>query len=190
MVADAGTFEEWDKGLTSGNPLHYKGYEEKVEALQEKTGLDEAVVTGKARIAGNEVVLAVCDGRFMMASMGYAVGEKITRAWNVPQMKTSCDLIYLFRWSEDAGRDYFADADGKDFSGIKRHSDAGLLYVTVLTDPTTGGVTASFAMLGDIIIAEPQALIGFAGPRVIEQTIGEKLPEGFQRQNFFWNMDL
>ena len=185
MVADAGTFEEWDKGLTSGNPLHYKGYEEKVEALQEKTGLDEAVVTGKARIAGNEVVLAVCDGRFMMASMGKVVGEKITRA--VEKATSERLPIIIFACSGGARMQegiHSLMQMAKTSAALKRHSDAGFLYIPVLTDPTTGGVTASFAMLGDIILAEPGALIGFAGPRVIEQTIGQKLPEGFQRAEF------
>ena len=185
MVADAGTFEEWDKGLTSGNPLHYKGYEEKVEALQEKTGLDEAVVTGKARIAGNEVVLAVCDGRFMMASMGKVVGEKITRA--VEKATSERIPIIIFACSGGARMQegiHSLMQMAKTSAALKRHSDAGFLYIPVLTDPTTGGVTASFAMLGDIILAEPGALIGFAGPRVIEQTIGQKLPEGFQRAEF------
>ena len=185
MVADAGTFEEWDKGLTSGNPLHYKGYEEKVEALQEKTGLDEAVVTGKARIAGNEVVLAVCDGRFMMASMGKVVGEKITRA--VEKATSERIPIIIFACSGGARMQegiHSLMQMAKTSAALKRHHDAGCLYVSVLTDPTTGGVTASFAMLGDIILAEPGALIGFAGPRVIEQTIGQKLPEGFQRAEF------
>ena len=185
MVADAGTFEEWDKGLTSGNPLHYKGYEEKVEALQEKTGLDEAVVTGKARIAGNEVVLAVCDGRFMMASMGKVVGEKITRA--VEKATSERLPIIIFACSGGARMQegiHSLMQMAKTSAALKRHHDAGCLYVSVLTDPTTGGVTASFAMLGDIILAEPGALIGFAGPRVIEQTIGQKLPKGFQRAEF------
>lgn len=185
MVADADTFEEWDKGLTSGNPLHYKGYEEKVEALQEKTGLDEAVVTGKARIAGNEVVLAVCDGRFMMASMGKVVGEKITRA--VEKATGERLPIIIFACSGGARMQegiHSLMQMAKTSAALKRHHDAGCLYVSVLTDPTTGGVTASFAMLGDIILAEPGALIGFAGPRVIEQTIGQKLPEGFQRSEF------
>ena len=185
MVADAGTFEEWDKGLTSGNPLHYKGYEEKVEALQEKTGLDEAVVTGKARIAGNEVVLAVCDGRFMMASMGKVVGEKITRA--VEKATSERIPIIIFACSGGARMQegiHSLMQMAKTSAALKRHHDAGCLYVSVLTDPTTGGVTASFAMLGDVILAEPGALIGFAGPRVIRQTTGEKLPDGFQRAEF------
>ena len=172
MIADPDTFEAWDEGLTSGNPLHYKGYEEKVKMLQEKTGLDEAVVTGKAKIEGREVALAVCDGRFMMASMGKVVGEKITRAVErATQARMQEGIHSLMQMA-------------KTSAALKRHHDAGQLYISVLTDPTTGGVTASFAMLGDIILAEPNALIGFAGPRVIEQTIGQKLPKGFQRSEF------
>lgn len=185
MVADEGTFEAWDEGLTSGNPLRYKGYEEKVKALQEKTGLDEAVVTGKAKIGGNDVVLAVCDGRFMMASMGKVVGEKITRA--VERATEEKLPVIIFTCSGGARMQegiHSLMQMTKTSAALKRHHDAGQLYITVLTDPTTGGVTASFAMLGDIILAEPNALIGFAGPRVIEQTIGQKLPKGFQRAEF------
>ena len=189
MIADEGSFEEWDMDLDgmdgSPDPLQFKGYSEKIKKLREQTGLKEAVVTGRVKINGKQAVIGVCDGRFMMASMGYAVGEKITRAVeratneNLPVILFTCSggarmqegIISLMQME-------------KTSAALKRHSDAGLLYVTVLTDPTTGGVTASFAMLGDIIIAEPQALIGFAGPRVIEQTIGEKLPEGFQRAEF------
>lgn len=185
MVADAGTFEAWDEGLTSGNPLHYKGYEEKIQALQEKTQLDEAVVTGKAKIDGSEVVLAVCDGRFMMASMGKVVGEKITRA---VERATEEELpVIIFTCSGGARMQegiHSLMQMSKTAAALKRHHDAGQLYISVLTDPTTGGVTASFAMLGDIILAEPKALVGFAGPRVIEQTIGQKLPKGFQRAEF------
>lgn len=184
-IADEGTFEEWDKGIVSGNPMEYKGYEEKVAALQEKTGLDEAVVTGSARIDGRKIVIGICDGRFMMASMGEVVGEKIARAVEratkerLPVILIACSggarmqegIVSLMQMAKTA-------------AALKRHSDAGLLYISVLTDPTTGGVTASFAMLGDIILAEPKALIGFAGPRVIEQTIGQKLPKGFQRAEF------
>lgn len=189
MIADEGSFEEWDMDLDGmdgpPDPLQFKGYSEKIKELREQTGLKEAVVTGRVKINGKQAVIGVCDGRFMMASMGYAVGEKITRAVeratneNLPVILFTCSggarmqegIISLMQME-------------KTSAALKRHSDAGLLYVTVLTDPTTGGVTASFAMLGDIIIAEPQALIGFAGPRVIEQTIGEKLPEGFQRAEF------
>ena len=184
-IVDDGTFEPWDMGLENTNPLGYKGYPEKVEALKKTTGLDEAVVTGKAVIDGMETALGVCDGRFLMASMGEVVGEKITR---MVERATKEKLpVIIFTCSGGARMQ-----EGivslmqmtKTSAALKRHSDAGLLYITVLTDPTTGGVTASFAMLGDIILAEPGALIGFAGPRVIEQTIGQKLPKGFQRSEF------
>ena len=185
MVADEGTFEEWDQGLTSPNPLEYKGYEEKLCSLQEKTGLNEAIVTGKASIDGTETVIGVCDGRFLMASMGEAVGEKIARA---VERATKLRLpVILFACSGGARMQEGIVSlmqMAKTSAALKRHSDAGLLYISVLTDPTTGGVTASFAMLGDVILAEPKALIGFAGPRVIEQTIGEKLPKGFQQSEF------
>ena len=189
MIADEGSFEEWDMDLDGmdgpPDPLQFKGYSEKIKKLREQTGLKEAVVTGRVNINGTQAVIGVCDGRFMMASMGYAVGEKITRA--VERATNEKLPVILFTCSGGArmqeGIISLMQME-KTSAALKRHSDAGLLYVTVLTDPTTGGVTASFAMLGDIIIAEPQALIGFAGPRVIEQTIGEKLPEGFQRAEF------
>ena len=185
MIADEGTFEEWNRNLPPENPLGFRGYEEKLAELREKTKLNEAIVTGKAKINGTEVVLGVCDGRFMMASMGSVVGEKIATAFeratreNLPVILFACSggarmqegIVSLMQMA-------------KTSAAVKRHSDAGLLYVSVLTDPTMGGVTASFAMLGDIILAEPNALIGFAGPRVIEQTIGQKLPKGFQRSEF------
>lgn len=185
MIVDAGSFEEWDKGIASGNPLHYKGYEEKLDTLREKTGLDEAVITGEAKICGSRAVIGVCDGRFLMASMGRVVGEKITRA--VERAVEKRLPVILFACSGGARMQ-----EGivslmqmvKTSAALKRHSEAGLLFISVLTDPTTGGVTASFAMLGDVILAEPNALIGFAGPRVIEQTIGQKLPKGFQRSEF------
>lgn len=189
LVTDAGSFEEWDAKIDEGerpeNPLDFRGYTEKVEALRVKTGLDEAVITGKATICGYPVVIGVCDGRFMMASMGHAVGEKITRA--VERATEERLPVVLFTCSGGARMQEGIISlmqMAKTSAALKRHSDAGFLYIQVLTDPTTGGVTASFAMLGDIILAEPGALIGFAGPRVIEQTIGQKLPEGFQRAEF------
>ena len=189
LVTDAGSFEEWDAKIDEGerteNPLNFRGYTEKVEALRVKTGLDEAVITGKATICGYPVVIGVCDGRFMMASMGHAVGEKITRA--VERATEEGLPVVLFTCSGGARMQEGIISlmqMAKTSAALKRHSDAGFLYIPVLTDPTTGGVTASFAMLGDIILAEPGALIGFAGPRVIEQTIGQKLPEGFQRAEF------
>lgn len=185
MIADEGSFEEWDKEFQGGNPLEYKGYEEKLTGLREKTGLTEAVVTGKVYIDGNAAAVGVCDGRFLMASMGGAVGEKITRA--VERATAERLPIILFACSGGARMQEGIISlmqMAKTSAALKRHSDAGLFYISVLTDPTTGGVTASFAMLGDIILAEPKALIGFAGPRVIEQTIRQKLPKGFQRAEF------
>ena len=185
MVTDEGSFEEWDSDLQGGNPLEYKGYEEKLEKLQEKTGLSEAVITGKAKIDGRETAIGVCDGRFLMASMGEVVGEKIARA--VERATEERLPVILFACSGGARMQEGIVSlmqMAKTSAALKHHSDAGLLYISILTDPTTGGVTASFAMLGDVILAEPKALIGFAGPRVIEQTIGQKLPEGFQRAEF------
>ena len=185
MITDEGSFEEWDSDLQGGNPLEYKGYEEKLKKLQEKTGLSEAVITGKAKIDGRETAIGVCDGRFLMASMGEAVGEKIARA--VERATEERLPVILFACSGGARMQEGIVSlmqMAKTSAALKHHSDAGLLYISILTDPTTGGVTASFAMLGDVILAEPKALIGFAGPRVIEQTIGQKLPEGFQRAEF------
>lgn len=185
MTVDEDSFEEWEKDMEFVNPLEFKGYEEKVKSLKEKTGLSEAVVTGKASIEGNPAVIAVCDGRFLMASMGQVVGEKITRA--VERATKEQLPVIIFACSGGARMQEGIVSlmqMAKTAAALKQHSDAGLLYVSVLTDPTTGGVTASFAMLGDVILAEPKALIGFAGPRVIEQTIGEKLPKGFQRSEF------
>lgn len=185
MLVDKGTFEPWFEGLEISNPLGDKEYEKKLLEVKEKTKLEEAVITGKALINGSEVALAVMDGRFLMASMGEIVGEKITRTVekateeNLPLVIVACSggarmqegIISLMQMA-------------KISAALKRHSESGNLYISVLTDPTTGGVTASFAMLGDIIMAEPDALIGFAGPRVIEQTIGQKLPKGFQKSEF------
>ena len=185
MVIDEGTFEEWNEDLTGGNPVNYKGYPEKLEAVREKTKLHEAVVTGKGRINGIETVIAVCDGRFLMASMGWAVGEKITRAVERATEERLPVIIYACSGGARMQEGITSLMQmAKTSAALKRHSDAGLLYISVLTEPTTGGVTASFAMLGDVILAEPGALIGFAGPRVIEQTIRQKLPKGFQRAEF------
>lgn len=185
FFTEADSFEEWDTGLSTENPLHMIGYPDKIKALQDKTKLDEAVITGKARIGENEVALMVMDGRFLMASMGEVVGEKIARG--VERATKEKLPVIIFTCSGGARMQEGMTSlmqMAKTSAALKRHSDAGLLYITVLTDPTTGGVTASFAMLGDIILAEPKALIGFAGPRVIEQTIHKKLPKGFQRSEF------
>ena len=165
--------------------MGYRGYLEKLSGLREKTGLDEAVLTGKGRINGIPTAFGVCDSRFLMASMGEVVGEKITRA---VERATKDRLPVIFFVCSGGARMQEGMTSlmqmAKTSAAIRRHSDAGLLYISVLTNPTTGGVTASFAMLGDIILAEPGALIGFAGPRVIEQTIGQKLPAGFQKSEF------
>ena len=185
MILDEGSFQEWDKIMPEQNPMEYRGYPEKLAAVKARTGLDEAVVTGKGSIHGTETVIGVCDGRFLMASMGENVGEKIARA--VERATEEQLPVILFCCSGGARMQEGITSlmqMAKTSAALKRHSDAGLLYISVLTDPTTGGVTASFAMLGDIILAEPGALIGFAGPRVIEQTIRQKLPKGFQRAEF------
>ncbi|MBS4979789.1 MAG: acetyl-CoA carboxylase carboxyltransferase subunit alpha [Lachnospiraceae bacterium] len=184
-IADPDSFEVWEEAVLTGNPMGYPGYEEKLQNVREKTGLDEAVVIGRAEIEGRKVVLGVCDGRFLMASMGEAVGEKIAGA--VERATKEGLPVILFACSGGARMQegiFSLMQMAKTAAALKRHSDAGHLYISVLTDPTTGGVTASFAMLGDLILAEPNALIGFAGPRVIEQTIGQKLPKGFQRAEF------
>lgn len=185
MTVDVGSFEEWSRGMEVSNPLNFPGYEKKLEAVREKTGLDEAIITGRAAIGGYPTVLGVCDARFLMSSMGHNVGEKITRA--VERATVEKLPVILFACSGGARMQEGMVSlmqMAKTSAALKRHHDAGQLFVSVLTDPTTGGVTASFAMLGDVILAEPGALIGFAGPRVIEQTIGQKLPEGFQRSEF------
>lgn len=185
MVADRGSFEQWFEDLVESNPLSFEGYEEKLEATREKTGLTEAVTVGKCRIYGEEAVIGVCDSRFLMGSMGHVVGERITAA---VERATELKLpVFIFCCSGGARMQEGIISlmqMAKTTAAIKKHSDAGLFYCTILTDPTTGGVTASFATVGDVVMAEPGALIGFAGPRVIKQTIGQDLPEGFQRAEF------
>lgn len=185
MVIDEGTFEEWNKEMEFSNPLNFPGYEAKVNAAREKTKLKEAIVTGKGLINGQPAAVGVCDARFLMSSMGHVVGEKITR---LVERATEEKLpVIIFACSGGARMQEGTVSlmqMAKTSAALKRHHDKGQLFISVLTDPTTGGVTASFAMLGDIILAEPNALIGFAGPRVIQQTIGQKLPEGFQRAEF------
>lgn len=185
MIADTGSFKEWNREMPFSNPLEFPGYEKKVQAAREKSRLEEAVVTGKCTVDGNPAVIGVCDARFIMSSMGHVVGEKITDA--VERATKEQLPVILFACSGGARMQEGIVSlmqMAKTSAALKRHHEAGQLFISVLTDPTTGGVTASFAMLGDIILAEPGALIGFAGPRVIEQTIGQKLPEGFQRSEF------
>lgn len=185
QLIDRGSWREMDRNMSSVNPLGYDAYAEKLEIAQAKTRQKEAVVTGVGNIDGRKIVLGVMDSRFMMGSMGSVVGEKITRA---AEYATDHKLpLILFTASGGARMQegiFSLMQMAKTSAALGRHDDAGLLYIPVLTNPTTGGVTASFAMLGDIILAEPKALIGFAGPRVIEQTIKQKLPEGFQKAEF------
>ena len=185
MIADPGTFQEWDKEMPESNPLQFRGYPEKLAQLRKKTGLNEAVVTGECHIEGYRTAIAVCDGRFLMASMGETVGEKLTRC---VERATEEQISVVILACSGGARMQEGIVSlmqmAKVSAALRRHSDAGLLYISVLTDPTMGGVTASFAMQGDVILAEPGALIGFAGPRVIEQTIRQKLPKGFQSAEF------
>ena len=185
MVVDKGTFEPWFEGMTISNPLEFKGYEDKVKEAKERTGLDEALTIGKCKIFSEEAVVGVCDSRFMMASMGHIVGEKLTLA--IEKAIEEKLPVFVFCCSGGARMQEGIVSlmqMAKTSAAIAKMREAGLLYSTILTDPTTGGVTASFAMLGDVIMAEPGALIGFAGPRVIRQTIGQELPEGFQTAEF------
>ena len=185
MVVDRKSFRAWDEELAQENPLSYPGYEEKLRELKSRTHLPEAVVTGSALIGGIPAAVGVCDTRFLMGSMGRQVGEKITRAFERATAERKPVILFCASGGARMQEGLASLMQmAKTAAAVKRHSEAGLLYISVLTDPTTGGVTASFAMLGDVILAEPGALIGFAGPRVIEQTIGQKLPEGFQRAEF------
>lgn len=185
MVLDKNSFQEMYMNLPSSDPLNFPGYAVKLEHMKSVTNLDEAVITGTGTINGERTAIGVMASTFLMGSMGEVVGEKITRLIEYAT-KQKLPLI-LFCCSGGARMQEGIVSlmqMAKTSAALKRHSDAGLIYISVLTDPTTGGVVASFAMLGDVILAEPGALIGFAGPRVIEQTIGQKLPEGFQRAEF------
>ena len=184
-VLDSGSFRELNEKLMSNDPLHFPGYGAKLDAARRKTGMNEAAVTAVGTIGGSRCVVGVLDSRFLMGSMSAAVGEKLTLAIEYAG-KNKLPLI-LFAASGGARMQegiLSLMQMAKTSAALARFSEKGLLYISVLTDPTTGGVTASFASLGDIILAEPGALIGFAGPRVIQQTIGETLPEGFQRAEF------
>ena len=185
QIADEGTFEEIGADILTKDPLNFDGYLKKIDALKEKTKIEEAVKCGICEIYGEKVVLAVMDGNFMMGSMGSAVGERITLAIETSIEKRLPLIIFCVSGGARMQEGIVSLMQmAKTSSALAKHNEAGLLYISVLTDPTTGGVTASFASLGDIILAEPDALIGFAGPRVIEQTIKQKLPDGFQRSEF------
>ncbi|MBQ6633977.1 MAG: acetyl-CoA carboxylase carboxyltransferase subunit beta [Ruminococcus sp.] len=185
ITVDKGSFEEFDARMISKNPIDFPDYNKKQLQMREKTGLKDAVLTGKALIRGEECIIIVMDSNFMMASMGSVVGEKITRAI---EYATENRLPVVAFTASGGARMQEGIVSlmqmAKTSGAIARHNEAGLLYTVVMTDPTTGGVTASFASLGDIIIAEPKVLIGFAGRRVIEGTIKQKLPDDFQSAEF------
>lgn len=185
QIIDEGTFKEIAKKMQTKDPLHFEGYVKKLETLKEKTKIEEAVTVGEGKINGKKVIIAVMDGNFLMGSMGSVVGEKITIAIEEATKKKLPLIIFCVSGGARMQEGIISLMQmAKTTSALAKHSEEGLLYISVLTDPTTGGVTASFALMADIIIAEPQALIGFAGPRVIEQTIKQKLPEGFQKSEF------
>jgi len=184
-TVDKNSFKELDKKIKSVDPLNFPQYDEKIKTAVKTTGINEAVVWGTATIEDNPCVIVVMDTRFIMASMGSVVGEKITRAFEYATSEKMPIVIFCASGGARMQEGILSLMQmAKTSAAAKKHSDAGFLFVSILTYPTTGGVTASFAYLGDIIMAEPQALIGFAGPRVIEQTINQKLPEGFQRSEF------
>ncbi len=185
QIADEESFQEIGTEIHTKDPLKFDGYLKKVEALKEKTKIEEAVKCGICKINGEEAVLAVMDGNFMMGSMGSCVGERITLAIETSIEKRLPLIIFCVSGGARMQEGIISLMQmAKTSAALAKHNEEGLLYISVLTDPTTGGVTASFASLGDIILAEPDALIGFAGPRVIEQTIKQKLPEGFQKSEF------
>lgn len=185
VFLDEGTFESFDNHLQTTNPLNFPAYVDKVQVDMKKTGLNEAVLTGKGQLKGQDVIVAVMDSHFRMGSMGSVVGEKITRAI---ERATEDRLPFIIFTASGGARMQEGVLSlmqmAKTSVALKRHSEEGLLYISILTHPTTGGVSASFASIGDYNIAEPQALIGFAGRRVIEQTVREKLPEDFQTAEF------
>ena len=185
MTMDEGTFAEMDADMTSVNKIGFPDYEKKLRSAKLSSGENESVITGVGEINGEKTVIAVMNSQFMMGSMGTVTGEKITRALEYATAHGLPVIIFTVSGGARMQEGILSLMQMAKTSGaVKKHSDAGLLYITVLTDPTTGGVTASFAMEGDIILSEPHALIGFAGPRVIEQTIRQKLPKDFQSAEF------
>lgn len=185
QVIDEGTFNEINENMRTSDLLEFEGYKEKIQTLQEKTKIQEAIQTGTGNINGLKVAIGVMDSNFMMGSMGSVVGEKITRLIETAIKERLPVILFCVSGGARMQEGIISLMQmAKTSASIAKLDKAGLLYISVLTDPTTGGVTASFASLGDIILAEPGALIGFAGPRVIEQTIKQKLPSGFQSSEF------
>lgn len=189
LLLDKDTFKEYDKEMISDDPLNFKGpkaYKDKLAQDQQATGLKEAAVTGEGKLSDKRVVMAVTDSRFIMGSMGSVVGEKLTRA--IEEATKNKLPVIIVSGSGGGARMhegmYSLMQMAKTSAALSYHRQSKLLFISVLTNPTMGGVMASFAGLGDVIIAEPKALLGFTGPRVIEQTIRQKLPPGFQRSEF------
>ena len=184
-ILDPGSFQELEEKLSPADPLDFPGYPGKLAGLEEETGLKDAAVSALGKIEGRRAVFAVLDSRFLMGSMGTAVGEKITRAAEYAGRKRLPLIIFSASGGARMQEGIFSLMQmAKTAAAVQRFQSRGGLYISCLTHPTTGGVTASFASLGDVMLAEPGALIGFAGPRVIEQTIKEQLPEGFQRAEY------
>jgi len=195
LLVDEGSFVELDEKMESLDPLGFEGpktYKEKLKKDQELTGLKDAAVTGECVISGKKAILGVTDSRFIMGSMGSVVGEKLTRV--IERSTETGDPLVIVSGSGGGARMYEGMFSlmqmAKTSAALSRHHKAGRLFVSVLTNPTMAGIMASFASLGDIIVAEPKALIGFTGPRVIEQTIRQKLPPGFQRSEFLLDHGL
>ena len=185
MTVDEGTFQEFDADMMSSNIIDFPEYTRKLKNAKINSGENESVITGVCEISSQKTVIAVMNSQFMMGSMGTVTGEKITRAFEYASENRLPVVIFTVSGGARMQEGIMSLMQMAKTSGaVKLHSDKGLLYITVLTDPTTGGVTASFAMEGDIILSEPHALIGFAGPRVIEQTIRQKLPKDFQSAEF------
>ena len=185
LVIDKDTYEKFDINIETNNPLKLEDYPKKLKALREKTGINEAVACGTGKINGEKVIICVMDSGFMMGSMGVVVGEKITYAIEQAIERKLPLIIFTVSGGARMQEGIISLMQmAKTTAALTKLNEEGLLYISVLTDPTYGGVTASFASLGDIILAEPKAMIGFAGQRVIKQTIGEELPEGFQTAEF------
>ena len=185
ITCDEGTFEEFDAAMHPKNPMGYPDYDKVIEKAQKKAQITEGVVTGRCQIEGHDTVIAIMDSHFMMGSMGSVVGEKITSLFEYALEHRLPVIGFTVSGGARMQEGLLSLMQmAKTSAAVKRHGDAGLLYIAVLTDPTTGGVTASFAMEADIILAEPGATVGFAGARVIEQTTRKALPKGFQKSEF------
>lgn len=185
ITCDKGSFEEFDANMRPKNPIDYPGYDELIKKAEKKSGLNEGVVTGRCTILGYRVIICIMDSNFIMGSLGSVVGEKITRAFETATREKLPVVVFTTSGGARMQEGIISLMQmAKVSAAVAKHSEEGILYISVLTDPTTGGVTASFASLSDIMLAEPGAVIGFAGKRVIEQTLRQELPEGFQTAEF------